>query len=94
MLDDWRTLSQTDLESDSMSTRDGPMSKFHYSAEAENLMNATEAEASAEYFLPSLYLLVSKVLLNKSSILIDMLMLVSYGISSAHDSDMTHGLKT
>lgn len=33
-------------------TRDGPIRKFHYSAEAEYLMNATEAEASAEYFLP------------------------------------------
>jgi hypothetical protein len=32
--------------------RDGPIRKFHYSAEAEYLMNATEAEASAEYFLP------------------------------------------
>jgi hypothetical protein len=35
-------------------SRDGPIRKFHYSAEAEYLLNATEAEAeaSAEYFLP------------------------------------------
>ena len=35
-----------------LGSRDGPIRKFHYSAEAEYLMNATEAEASAEYFLP------------------------------------------
>ena len=51
-----------------MYSRDGPIRKFHYSAEAEYLMNATEAEASAEYFLPSFYLLVSKGLLNKSAV--------------------------
>ena len=39
------------------------MRKCHYSAEAEYMMNATEAEASADYFLPSFYLLVSKGLL-------------------------------
>jgi len=39
-------------------TRDGPIRKFHYSAEAEYMMNAAEAEAEAEaeysteYFLP------------------------------------------
>jgi len=44
--------------------RDGPIRKFHYSAEAEYFMNATEAEpvasveASAEYFLP--FLLISE----------------------------------
>jgi len=34
--------------------RDGSIRKFHYSAEAEYLMNATEAEAEAEaeYYPP------------------------------------------
>ena len=35
-------------------TRDEPIRKFHYSTEAEYLMNATEAETSAEYSLPFL----------------------------------------
>ena len=41
--------------------RDGPIRKFHYSAEAEFLMNIAEAlaEALAEYFLPS-FLLISE----------------------------------
>jgi len=40
-------------------SRDGPIRKFHYSAEVEYLMNAAEAEASAEFTF-SLFLLISK----------------------------------
>jgi len=47
--------------------RDGPIHKFHYSAEAEYLMNATEAESL-------FYFLVSKGLLNKSATLCDIIL--------------------
>jgi len=41
-----------------VASRDGPLRKFHYSAEAEYFMNAAEVKASAEYFLP--FLLISE----------------------------------
>jgi hypothetical protein len=68
-------------------TRDGPIRKFHYSAEAEYLMNATEAEAeaSAEYFLP--FLLISEQRFTKqqaSATLCDIIVLVSAVVFQVH----------
>ena len=74
-----------------MDIRDGPIRKFHYSAEAEYLMNATEAEAeasadaSAEYLLP--FLLISEQRFTKqqaSATLCDIIVLVAAVVFQVH----------